>query len=419
MNRYILLPYLVASGLLAFAQPTSAETFSTQQEIEALKGRLHALEARQEKKAAITFAPGPKITSADGRTSLQLDGFVQADASFYTQDDVGRADSTTIRRARIGVKGTIEEAWNYRLLLEFGDVNATLVDAFIAYKGLENTTLTVGQFREPFSLEQLTPAKYWTFTEKAAAKALSPTRSIGVAGSYAGDNWTATAGLFGENVNSKRSVNEGWALTGRTTYVPWYAKNEVLHLGLAATHRQIGGDQTFKLKAPDENGITSVKSLDLSAFADADDTTAYGAEVLGIYGPYSVQAEYIRRDITLAGGDVSLNGWYVQGSWFLTGESRNYKRKKGAIGRTKILNPLTPEMDGLGAFELAARYSELDLNDGSVARGKLENITTGLNWYPNDYTKLMLDYGITTTDEHAKLPDDEAQVVMVRAQFEF
>ncbi len=51
---------------------------------------------------------------------------------------------------------------------------------------------------------------------------------------------------------------------------------------------------------------------------------------------------------------------------------------------------------GPGAWELAARYSYIDLNDGTgknrVQGGKMDGVTVGLNWYWNDNLKFQFDW---------------------------
>jgi phosphate-selective porin OprO and OprP len=83
---------------------------------------------------------------------------------------------------------------------------------------------------------------------------------------------------------------------------------------------------------------------------------------------------------------------YVYGSWFLTGESRPYDRAAGVFMRVKPRRDLSLRGGGLGAVELGARYSHVDLDDGSVHGGVMDLGTLGLNWYWNPYMKMKLNY---------------------------
>ena len=122
--------------------------------------------------------------------------------------------------------------------------------------------------------------------------------------------------------------------------------------------------------------------------------------------------------------DVDFDGWYAYGSWFLTGESRPYK--KGAFGRVKPKHPLGK--GGMGAWELGLRYSELDLSDwddvasgigapGSHA-GKLESVTLGLNWYATDNVRFMLNY-VAEDASYGAGVSDEPQALQFRAQIDW
>ena len=106
----------------------------------------------------------------------------------------------------------------------------------------------------------------------------------------------------------------------------------------------------------------------------------------------------------------SFSGWYAQGAYTLTGERRVWSSANGGFRGVKPDHPFSRGADGgLRAWELAARYSVLDLNDhdgvaGSVApsggvRGGEQKITTvGLNWYPNGVVRFLLDYQWITVD---------------------
>jgi phosphate-selective porin OprO/OprP len=89
---------------------------------------------------------------------------------------------------------------------------------------------------------------------------------------------------------------------------------------------------------------------------------------------------------------------------------------------------------GWGAFELAARYSIVDLNDqvtngmsqtttGGVFGGKQQTYAVGLNWYPNTNIRFMLDYIHADVDKLAAngVTPNGAHIdaVAARAQFAF
>jgi phosphate-selective porin OprO/OprP len=140
----------------------------------------------------------------------------------------------------------------------------------------------------------------------------------------------------------------------------------------------------------------------------ADSARVFGTEVFYVLGPASFQGEYgwaTANNVVVGGvgqGDLVFDGGYMQVSYFLTGEHRVYDRRLGRLGSTYIAAPFTPfwfvraEDGGIsygwGAWELAARYSYLHLNNGVVQGGIETGVSVGLNWYLTNNLKAQFDY---------------------------
>lgn len=137
-------------------------------------------------------------------------------------------------------------------------------------------------------------------------------------------------------------------------------------------------------------------------------------------GSLALQSEYTRVDVdrAIAGNqDVYFDGYYVEGSWFLTGESLNYNPQKGALG--KIIPKGILGEGGIGAWQIATRYSNLNLNDSDIVGGEENNITVGLNWYPNSNLRFMANYIQVLDVKNGSHVGDEPSVFSLRAQVEF
>jgi phosphate-selective porin OprO and OprP len=142
-----------------------------------------------------------------------------------------------------------------------------------------------------------------------------------------------------------------------------------------------------------------------------------GAELAGVYGPLSLQGEYIRTDVDRSVGDsLVFDGYYGYMSWFLTGESRNYKADKGIFDILVPQKPFSLTTGGLGAWELGTRFSEIDLNDDGVLGGRERNITAGLNWYPNAYIRFMANYIHVLDIDGGPHDGEDLDIFQVRAQ---
>ena len=100
----------------------------------------------------------------------------------------------------------------------------------------------------------------------------------------------------------------------------------------------------------------------------------------------------------IEGSDLDFSSYYVQVSYVLTGESRKYDHVTGGFRGVTPRRDFRGEPRGPGAWELGARYAGIDLNDGDVAGGELDEITLGLNWYLNANTRVMLNYLMADLD---------------------
>ena len=139
-----------------------------------------------------------------------------------------------------------------------------------------------------------------------------------------------------------------------------------------------------------------MSNLDLinKSVHDVDNIGQLGLEAVGMWGPFSIGGEYtqmwVDRKTCNTNSDLSLNGWYTEAAWTLTGESRKYKD-----GNFQYLEPAKPfslKNGTWGAVEAAIRYSGADLNDGSFKGGNIQNLTLAVNWYLNSNVRLMADW---------------------------
>lgn len=155
----------------------------------------------------------------------------------------------------------------------------------------------------------------------------------------------------------------------------------------------------------------------------ADFANLINPELAIVYGPFSLQTEYTFADINHKRSTIGSNdftGFYVYGSYFLTGEHRKYERKNGALGRVKP-NKNFYWGRGMGAIELTGRYSKLDLSDRTIDGGKLDDITLGVNWYLNPDTRVMLNYvrAKAVLSNIGDTRDGNANLLAMRFQIDF
>ncbi|HMB70307.1 MAG TPA: porin, partial [bacterium] len=116
-------------------------------------------------------------------------------------------------------------------------------------------------------------------------------------------------------------------------------------------------------------------------------------------GTVSFQGEFLSASTAaLDDSDPTFTGWYAFGSWFLTGEHRPYKQSSGTFDRPEPASNFDGE-GGVGAWELAVRMSRIDLDDGDIAGGRLDDVTVGLNWYLNPNFRWMANYVLADLED--------------------
>jgi phosphate-selective porin OprO/OprP len=393
-----------------------------------LEDRINQLEARQKlkersmseeiaalKDSQIEKAPtdlqaywrdGLRFKTADDLFQLRIGGRMMFDWLWIGEDDdiksgIGeQEDGVGFRRVRFYMAGSIYENVDYMLQLDFAGGGTALRDAYIGLTDLPLGKLRMGQFKEPFSLEELTSSNYMTFVERALPNAFAPSRNVGfMLHDVALDSrMTWAAGLFRDTDDTGFDMDDGgYNLTGRVTGLPWYKDKgqSLLHLGAAYSYRN--PDETLRYRARPETPMTD-RFVDTGAIA-SDRANLLGLEAAWVAGPVSLQTEYVRADTDRTGvSDVDFSAYYAQASYFLTGERRPYSTSSGTFGLVK------PKRNfrfggGPGAWELKARYSNIDLNDKDIRGGELDNLSAGVNWYLNPNMRIMWDYIRTDVDD--------------------
>ncbi len=428
---------LIALSIAAAISGTAyaANTTATEQTLEEIKienqqlrDRLTAIEKMLAKQAhSQQTAPQPAakteqaskvshgtLKSKTGDSKFEVNGRIMFDLDSFdgTHNVSNNGDTGTqneIRRSRIAVTSQLNKEWKAKIQVDYNDAKAeaSLKDAYIQRKG-EVATLTVGKHHEPMGLEELTSSKYISTIERAmVTDAFAPSRNMGVSLKGGNKNFMWAGGVFESGTDSENDNDQTYAFTGRLVYAPINEKGNLLHFGAAASLRDLGG-QDFKVNARAE--VHTADKIIKSATTAADDMTIFGLEAATVQGAFSAQAEYYSADISAEiGEDTDYDGYYIMGSYFLTGESRPYKN--GSFGKIK------PNLD-TGAWELVGRYSALNASDNGTGIDA-ENFSLGLNYYLNANMRFMANYITTDLDANEILAEDSGDALSVRLQYIF
>jgi len=369
--------------------------------------------------------PDADVEPYHGRIGLKL----QFDAADYLTGSGAEKipNEDGVRRARLYTTGSFFLAVPafYKVEAEVANGAFYVRETYVSLADLPLfRTLKIGYFKAPMTLEGYTSAGDTLFLERAApVEAFGPGIVFGVqpAGVSADQRLTWAFGWFADG--GQQDVSESSkSLTraiGRVTWLPLYApepgQTRLVHLG-ASTQFMFS-----------EQGVAEYRSRPESYFAprvvdteclDAKTALSGGLELAAEQGPWSVQSELLVASVNrVEAADLLFYGFYVAGSWLLTGENRPYNQTMGAFGRVEPSRKFSLRDGTFGAWELVARISHLDLDDGDVQGGRLSLATVGLNGYLTSRLKIMCDYAFGHLNHGAN--DGSLRILGGRVQYEF
>lgn len=359
----------------------------------------------------ISADDGIKISGDRDDMYLRIGGRLHIDGASYDDDVTQFKNDVIARRARVTTRARLGDDWRLAVDYDFGDIDGWK-NLYVRYTGLDNARVTLGNQIAPFSLEEQTSSNNITFMERSLANSLSPGFLAGLSVRTWGDNWTFTAGFFGDEIDDRqRRKGDGTSVAGRATFTPVRSgRGNLIHLGASVEYRNLSDDVvTFRTRP--ESFVTPIKLIDTGSIA-AQDLTNVGVELAWRHNRFSAQAEYATTKVKRNSmSDLNFDAGYLQLSYFLTDHRRGYRSSSGAF--TQVAK------DSRNAWELAARFSYADLNDGDVTGGREENLTLGLNWYLSKNYRVMLNYIDVDADPNADGIIESPSIMQIRVEVSY
>lgn len=363
-----------------------------------------------------------------GESRFKMRGRFQYDISSQSWDnnsDDGTRSYT--RRAFLGVQGRFTEHWRYKVdfVLTPGASEVNVDDAFLEYVG-DDWSIVIGEANVTSPLEDRISSLDIPFIERSSIiNSFGYGRLAGVGFLTGGANWSASAAVQGESLNSTGddfNTDETTAVSGRFTFAPIFETTPegttLVHLGVSARLRDTGDNSDFNYRPRPLNGRGDRWIANASI---GDNDTTYGVEAAVQFGAFGAQAEYMQLNGETSGGvDFDASGYYVDVYWSLTGESRSYRGNQGSFGAIAPRHSVAE--GGPGHWMLAARYDYIDLSDTAFGaqRGEQSAWALGLDWVPVDHVRFKLNYATTEMDRTAPASvDADADIITLRTQFDF
>jgi len=459
------------------------QELSQQVKVLARKGEINEEAAAAAKKEAPVIkasSSGFSFGSADGKNEIKFRGLVQADHRQYiegvndvrnrSRDRAGvlNADgfhdsenSSLLRRVRPTIEGKVAGKYGFRFTPEFAGGSASVVDAYIDANLNPAFNVRAGKFKSSVGLERLQSGSDIKFLERSyVTNAILPNRDLGVSvyGDLLGKKLNYNVGIV-NGVNDAGNISTGAEYNGEREYTarvfttPFIDSDSALAglgFGIGGTYTDFAGEQ--KLNWTDTTAADSSRSGLPDYVTEGQQTFfRYGANAIAdgkrfrispqanyYNGPFGLITEYARinQDVSLIGrndggtGNTQLaylantgkklnhDAWQIAASYLLTGEDASFKG-------VKPKNDFDIDKGGWGAWELVARYSQIDLDedtfknrsgqyagenrsgasaadsafaDGTLSAQSAKTWTAGVNWYLNSNAKIALNYAQTSFD---------------------
>ncbi len=379
--------------------------------------------------AAVLLSLGaPALAAEDeGPVTATIGGRLHLDFASFDNDHRGtpNKDDTEIRRAWLDVSGKFFVV-DYKLEADFSGDRPEAKDVYVSRSFGDAGRLTVGQFKQYYSLDDRTGSNYGSFLERGnAGTSLAPLYRLGA-------SWQANPGdmTWAASVYSLESIDawqvKGRAAGGRVTWAPNPTAGDVLHLGLSLAREAydnpgVNGVPALRIRPRPAGHLSDESRLTLVDFSAGRDTNVnkWSLEYAQVRGPLSWQGEFSGATFDDGAQRGEVMAAYGMLSWFVTGESRSYDRKTGRFARIKDIRHKP------GAFEVALRYDQMRGNqhlDGQpdLRNGSTEAWTLAGNWYLRDNLRFMLN--LIDSRNRNRLTDttvDHTRAVTGRLQFDF
>lgn len=347
---------------------------------------------------------GLHVESDDSNFKFKMGGRIQFDVMFIKEDDslhthFDGKNGFEIRRARLYTSGSFFRFIKYKLQVEFAPARVVIKDAYLLFTRIPFVgNFQVGNFKQPFGMEMITSSKYMTNMERPLVNQFDHDRDLGVMlfNHHFHQRLAWYAGYFVPSNNLGKYIGNKYQITGRISALPLYkTKNgyKVLNIDAAYSYHYMDNKDMFFRVKPEAHLAPGYLEVNVEGINNNHRGNAGMALVLG---SFSLQSEYTFAIIhpslisELNESKYYLDAYFITVSWFITGEHKNFSKKKMAFDRVDPGKNLGK--DGTGAFELSLRYSSIDFDDHDLQAGAMNDLTAGLNWYMNPAVRITFNY---------------------------
>lgn len=348
---------------------------------------------------------------------FHLSGKVQFDQNVYhnfQNNDNNPSLNHNLGGVSVDLKGGIGQNTSYQVGLKRNNSGALNVNkAQLNYSGFnEWSRVSVGHIGMPYGLESANKGS--SFLERSLATSMfAPSSGFGMGL----DAWTDKVGLrvaVTQPSNNTDALNTSF----RLSCAPYNTDEIIFHMGLSGQFVRsaaIQKDATFtsNLSTNSEFSTRAQRVAGANAATTGDQTgssySVVSADAAVLRGPLFVQGEYHRSAHNGVTDAVNAEGWNVQASYAITGESRDYNYQNGSFSN------ISTERDS-GSWEVALRHSAVRCNSQTEEKNSASTLGGSVSWVANNNITVLANY-IHTPVLNAKdnLPNEGSLTLRVQA----
>ncbi len=328
----------------------------------------------------------------------------ELDYAHYSSGITKNDSGFRVRSFRVGLAKAFEHNLSVKAEIDLTDGDSNFADLYGRYRHKKYGLFTAGNQRVAQTLVNQTSRISRTFMEEPLpAEAFGLGRRLALGWDLHKKKGGIHMTLFGPDLNG--SIGDSGYAT-RIYFNPTRDRFGLFHIGASFVYENMSRKTRF-FSHP-ESRVTDERLVDTGIFDDISEQQIAALEVAGAKDSFMFRSEFFRAKwFRKTNDDPVFDGFYVQASWILTGET--FKYTQGKFVRIRPQNPH-------GAWEAAIRFSRVDLNDQVIKGGKQKNLTLAVNWYaPANQFRLMSNLIFVRTDEHAG--DESPTIIQLRAQF--
>jgi len=396
----------------------------------------------------------PTICTADEQNCVAITSRVHWDVGGYDYRPATAAtvpqkldSGENVRRARIGIIGKFLSDWNFALVYDFGGTSdgfgglapgslpgggtSGVENAYLSYTGLKpfggKMAVEGGIMDIPYTLDEATSSNDILFLERASSGVIATNIAAGDFRSTVGTRWwndvfwagayvtgPTTGQIHSESSVTPAGTSEQYGAVARVAGQVISGPDYSVHLGADAQWLiqpprnvvSVPQSQTVTLSDRPELRIDPTTLVSTGAIANTSGVQVYSVEAAATYGPMFFQGEYFWFNVDrnantglppFGAPSLKFQGGYAQAGYVLTGETHAYNPSTASYLGVKPAHPFSLDGGGWGAWEIAGRFSTIDLNNelgtaNGIAGGRQTVYTLALNWYVNGNVRFMLDY---------------------------